>query len=197
LSEGISLIVGLGNPGESYANTRHNAGFRFISAVLKNYTGQLRHENKFGGDIAKVLIAGREVWLLVPMEYMNLSGTAVSKVANFYKIEPKNILVAHDELDIPPGAVRLKIGGGHGGHNGLRDIVPKLGSSDFVRLRIGIGHPGSASKVSSYVLNKAPSAEATLTDTAIDNAVRQLEDIVCGNYQKVMNELHTHNLGNS
>ena len=191
MSEGISLIAGLGNPGEKYANTRHNAGFRFLDAVLKTYDGQLRNESRFGGEVAKLHIAGKEVWLLAPTEFMNLSGNAISKFTRFYKIEPENILVVHDEIDILPGAVRLKVGGGAGGHNGLRDIIPKLGSKDFVRLRIGVGHPGSASQVSNYVLKNAPSSEAVLTDAASDRAVRQIEDIVRGSYQKVMNELHT------
>jgi len=183
------LIVGLGNPGPEYAETRHNAGFRFLDTLLpRGHT--LKAEGKFAGRVARVVIGGQEVWLLAPDTFMNHSGDAVAKFAHFYKIPLSAILVAHDELDLPPGVVRLKVGGGNGGHNGLRDVTEKLGSGDYVRLRIGIGHPGSASQVTSYVLRRAPAAEQELIDAAIARARAHLVDLVHGKFQKVMNELH-------
>jgi PTH1 family peptidyl-tRNA hydrolase len=192
MTQGISLIVGLGNPGKSYAETRHNAGFRFMDGLLRHIGTRLRKESRFDGEAGKVVIAGRDVWLLMPQTYMNASGQSVARLANFYKIAPEEILVVHDELDLQPGTVRLKQGGGHGGHNGLRDIINRLGSRDFMRLRIGIGHPGSAPQVESYVLKKAPKAEQQQIDAAIDAALAQVDEIVHGNYEQVMNDLHTH-----
>ena len=192
MAQGISLIVGLGNPGNQYAETRHNAGFRFIEALLGQLGVSLKTESRFDSDVGKVEIAGREVWLQTPTTFMNASGQAVAKLSRFYKIPVNEILVVHDELDLPPGNVRLKEGGGHGGHNGLRDIIGKLGSRDFMRLRIGIGHPGSAPQVESYVLKKAPKAEQQMIDAAIDAALQQVDEIVHGNYGQVMNELHSH-----
>lgn len=191
MTQGISLIAGLGNPGPEYAETRHNAGFRFLEALLAGGGVALRHESRFKGDCARLTVGGREVWLLAPQTFMNHSGESVAALARFYKIAPAQILVAHDELDLAPGAVRLKIGGGSGGHNGLTDIVEKLGSSDFARLRIGIGHPGSAAQVVSYVLRRAPAAEQELIDEAIARARLHIGEIVQGQHQKVMNVLHS------
>lgn len=193
-SQGISLVAGLGNPGQNYADTRHNAGFRFLDALLERFQGSLKHESRFQGETGRITIAGRGVWLLKPMTFMNLSGDSVGRFAHYYKIPAESILVAHDELDLPPGAVRLKLGGGHAGHNGLRDIIPKLGSRDFVRLRIGIGRPGSSAQVTSYVLKKAPPAEQRLTDAAIAAACEQMDNIVHGEYELAMNALHTHTI---
>jgi len=192
MATGIRLIVGLGNPGSSYAETRHNAGFRFIEQLVSRTGASLKNESKLGGHAAKVTIAGNDVWLLMPDTFMNNSGDSVAAAARFYKVDPEETLVVHDELDLSPGTVRLKVGGGHGGHNGLRDIIPKLGSKEFVRLRIGIGHPGSASQVASYVLKKAPNAEQELTDEAIARALSHIDDIVIGDFERVMNDLHTH-----
>ncbi|KPK10524.1 MAG: peptidyl-tRNA hydrolase [Acidithiobacillales bacterium SG8_45] len=192
MTQGISLIVGLGNPGSNYAETRHNAGFRFIDGLLRRLGASLKNESRFDGEAGKVVIAGRDVWLLMPQTFMNASGQSLARLANFYKIAPEEILVVHDELDLPPGSVRLKQGGGHGGHNGLRDIISRLGSREFMRLRIGIGHPGSAPQVESYVLKKAPKAEQQQIDAAIDAALAQVDEIVHGNYEQVMNDLHTH-----
>ena len=192
MATGIRLIVGLGNPGSSYAETRHNAGFRFIEQLVSRTGASLKNESKLGGHAAKVTIAGNDVWLLMPDTFMNNSGDSVAAAARFYKVDPEETLVVHDELDLSPGSVRLKVGGGHGGHNGLRDIIPKLGSKEFVRLRIGIGHPGSASQVASYVLKKAPNAEQELTDEAIARALSHIDDIVIGDFERVMNDLHTH-----
>lgn len=190
MGPGIDLIVGLGNPGQEYAETRHNAGFRFLGALLSGSGQALRHEARFNADVAKLGLGGRELWLLAPQTFMNHSGDAVSRFAQYYKIAPARILVAYDELDLPPGTVRLKQGGGDGGHNGLHDVVEKLGTPDFLRLRFGIGHPGSAAQVVSYVLRRAPAAEQALIDEAIAAARAHIDDIVQGQYQKVMNALH-------
>jgi len=186
----IALIAGLGNPGPEYAETRHNAGFRFLDALLAGTGQSLRNESRFAGRVARLAIGGNEVWLLAPDTFMNHSGEPVSKLAHFYKIEPAAILVAHDDLDLAPGVVRLKDGGGDGGHNGLKDITEKLGGS-YARLRIGIGHPGTAAQVASYVLKRAPASEQELIDEAIARARLHIEDMVHGQFQKVMNALHT------
>ena len=185
----IALIAGLGNPGPEYAETRHNAGFRFLDALLAGSGQSLRNENRFAGRVARTDIGGSEVWLLAPDTFMNHSGEAVAKLAHFYKIPPEAILVAHDELDLAPGVVRLKVGGGDGGHNGLKDITEKLGGH-YARLRIGIGHPGMAAQVASYVLKRAPASEQELIDEAIARACLHIGDIVHGQFQKVMNALH-------
>ncbi len=189
---GVSLIAGLGNPGAEYAGTRHNAGFRFVDALLGELGGSLRPEGRFSGRAARLAIGGREIWLLEPDTFMNHSGEAVSRLAHYYKIPVEEILIAHDELDLPPGTVRLKRGGGAGGHNGVADIAEKLGEREFLRLRIGIGRPASSAQVVSYVLRRAPVAERELIDTAIRDALGHIEDIVHGHVQKVMNALHTH-----
>jgi len=190
MAQGISLIVGLGNPGPSYSETRHNAGFRFLDTLLSGTGVVLRHESRFNGDAGKFAVAGRDVWLLKPMTFMNHSGDSTAALARFYKIPPAEILVVHDELDLPPGTVRLKVGGGDGGHNGLTDVTGKLGTSEYVRLRIGIGHPGTAAQVVSYVLKHAPKAEQALIDEAIERARTYVGDIVHGEFQRVMNALH-------
>lgn len=189
---GIALVVGLGNPGPEYAETRHNAGFRFLDSLLAGSGQSLRHEGRFAGRVARLVLGGRDVWLLAPDTFMNHSGESVAKFAHFYRIDPESILVAHDELDLAPGVVRLKTGGGDGGHNGLKDITEKLGGGQYLRLRIGIGHPGYASQVASYVLRRAPASEQELIDDAIARAKEHVGDIVSGQFQKVMNVLHTH-----
>lgn len=191
MSSRIQLIVGLGNPGQQYEKTRHNAGFWFIDAIARHHGINLKSENKFHGEVGKGRIDGEEVWLLKPMTFMNKSGQGIAALARFYKIDAENILIAHDELDLAPGTVRLKKGGGHGGHNGLRDTVAQLGSKEFQRLRLGIGHPGHSSQVSGYVLGKAPAIDHALTEGAIDKALDSLSLIVSGDLQKAMNTLHT------
>ena len=193
MAQGISLIVGLGNPGAEYAGTRHNAGFRFLDVLLDATGEKLRAEPRFIANVGKINLTGKDIWLLEPQTFMNHSGDSVAKFAHYFKIPATEILVAHDDLDLPPGTVRLKVGGGDGGHNGLSDITEKLGTSDYVRLRIGIGHPGNAPHVVSYVLKKAPLTEQTLIDAAIMNGKTHVADIVHGEFQKVMNSLHTHN----
>jgi len=192
VTQAIQLVVGLGNPGGEYADTRHNAGFRFLDALLDGSGAHPKMEGRFHASVARLARAGRELWLLAPQNFMNHSGDAVGAFARYYRIEPGAILVAHDDLDLPPGTVRLKRGGGDGGHNGLADVTEKLGTSDYARLRIGIGHPGSSGQVVSYVLRKAPAPEQELIDLAIRRALEHFDEIVQGQFQKVMNELHTH-----
>lgn len=192
MTQTISLIVGLGNPGPEYAETRHNAGFRFLDALLAGSGEALRDESRFNAKVARLRLAGRDVWLLAPQTYMNHSGEAVARFAHYYRIVPAAILVAHDEIDLPPGAVRIKFGGGDGGHNGLKDVTAQLGTADYARLRIGVGHPGNASQVVSYVLKRAPAAEQELIDSAIARARNHIEEIVQGQFQRAMNVLHTH-----
>ena len=191
----IKLIVGLGNLGNEYQDTRHNAGFWFVDALCKRFdVNSLSEESKFKGSTATVNLGGKNVRLLKPSTFMNLSGQSVATLANFYKIESEQILVAHDELDIDPGTARLKVGGGHGGHNGLRDIILSLGNQkNFARLRIGIGHPGNAKQVANFVLKKASKTEQDYMDKAIDVCVDHIEAIVCGEWQLAMNTLHSFN----
>lgn len=192
MSSRIQLIVGLGNPGPQYEQTRHNAGFWFVEAIARHHGGSFKSENKFHGEACKVRVGGEELWLLKPMTFMNKSGQAIAALARFYKIPPEGILVAHDELDLPPGDIRLKTGGGHGGHNGLRDTINQLGGSrDFQRLRIGIGHPGHSSQVTGYVLGKAPADEQLEMENAIDRALDVLPLAISGELQKAMNQLHS------
>jgi PTH1 family peptidyl-tRNA hydrolase len=191
LSSPVQLIVGLGNPGPKYEQTRHNVGFVFVDALARAKGATFRPENKFHGDVCKLSLGGSDVWLLKPGTFMNLSGKAVAALARFYKLAPESVLVVHDELDIAPGQLRLKQGGGHGGHNGLRDIIAQLGSRDFYRLRIGIGHPGSSRDVTNYVLGKASGDDCQLIEHAIDDALHELPLILDGEWQKAMNHLHS------
>jgi PTH1 family peptidyl-tRNA hydrolase len=190
LSSRIQLVVGLGNPGPQYEKTRHNAGFLFIDAIARAHGINLKFETKFHGEVGKGRIYGEEVWLLKPLTFMNRSGQGVAALASFYKIEAEQILIAHDELDLPPGTVRLKQGGGHGGHNGLRDSIAQLGSREFQRLRLGIGHPGHASQVSGYVLSKASGSDQQLIEQAVDKAIDNLSLMLSGDLQQAMNQLH-------
>jgi peptidyl-tRNA hydrolase, PTH1 family len=181
--------VGLGNPGPTYARTRHNAGFELVDELARRTGVSFRHESRHQGELVRAGIGGSDVWLLKPMTYMNLSGQSVRSVAGFYRIPPQSILVAHDELDFPPGVVRLKEGGGHGGHNGLRDLIAQLGD-DFWRLRIGIGHPGDRDAVLNYVLGRPPAAEATLIHEAVLAAADAVPVMLSDGAQKAMNRLH-------
>ena len=187
----ISLIVGLGNPGKEYAQTRHNAGFWFVERIAEKYGITLKADPKFFGISGRGNIEGQDVRLLLPTTFMNLSGKSVVPFCKFYQVAPEAMLIAHDELDMNPGVIRLKTGGGHGGHNGLRDIVPHLGPN-FHRLRIGIGHPGSKERVSGHVLNKAPSSEQGLMDDAIDHALSRLKLLVNGDIQQAMNQINAY-----
>lgn len=185
----ISLIVGLGNPGTEYAQTRHNAGFWYVERLAQRYGISLKSESRFHGLTGRGQIEGHDVRLLLPSTFMNRSGQAVVPMAKFFQVSPAQLLIAHDELDLASGVIRLKSGGGHGGHNGLRDIVPHLGA-EFHRLRIGIGHPGHRDKVTSHVLGKAPTAEQALLDQALDEALRLTDLIVAGNISQAMNQLN-------
>jgi len=189
----IQLVAGLGNPGAKYEQTRHNAGFWFVDALARQYAGQFQHESRYKSDIARCTIAGHDCRLQKPMDFMNCSGRPVASLAGFYRIPRNGILVVHDDLDLPPGTVRLKQDGGHGGHNGLRDLIPSLGGNDFLRLRIGIGHPGQRDDVVGYVLKPAPPDERAAIDAAIDAALGVLPDIVAGRLDKAMKDLHTRN----
>lgn len=188
---GIRLIVGLGNPGREYETTRHNAGFWWVERIAATRGATLNAEKKFHGLAARTHLAGQEVWLLEPQTFMNRSGQAVGALAGFYKILPEEILVVHDELDLPPGDARLKKGGGHGGHNGLRDIIAHLGTPEFWRLRLGIGHPGDKNQVSDYVLHPAGREEQERIDAAVDKSLPLLPQLLAGDFPAAMLKLHT------
>lgn len=188
----IQLIVGLGNPGSEYDQTRHNAGADFVTELARQHGALLAPDKKFFGSYAQIAIDHRPVRLLIPATYMNRSGQAVSALANFYKIPPEAILVAHDELDMPPGIAKLKIGGGHGGHNGLRDIISALGNHNgFARLRIGIGHPGDARQVAAYVLKRAPADDFNKIEDSLNAACKVMPPLTRGEWNAAMKELHT------
>ncbi len=191
------MIVGLANPGAEYAQTRHNAGAWYVDLLAQRYSQPLKEESKFFGYTARLNLAGNDVRLLVPTTFMNLSGKSVAAVATFYRILPEEILVAHDELDLPPGVAKLKLGGSNGGHNGLKDIQSKLGNNpNFYRLRIGIGHPGDRNKVVGFVLGKPPATEQTLIDDAVDESLRCTEILLKEGMTKAMNRLHAFKAGN-
>lgn len=189
----LKAIIGLGNPGANYEATRHNAGAWIVEAVAREAGGELRPEKKFLGLHAKVILHGQEVHLLVPTTFMNRSGGAVAALSQFFRIAPDEILVAHDELDLPPGQARYKQGGGHGGHNGLRDIISALGNDNsFHRLRVGIGHPGDARQVTNYVLGRPGKAEHAAIEAAIDECLATLPQALSGDLAKAMNRLHSY-----
>lgn len=190
MEQGIRCIIGLGNPGDKYQDTRHNAGFWLVDALAHRHGLQLRPESKFFGQTAKLSLPSGDCWLLKPTTFMNRSGQAASSLARFYRLSPEQILVAHDELDLPAGTVRLKKGGGHGGHNGLRDIISALGSKEFYRLRLGIDHPGHRDQVTDYVLSRPSREDKQKIENAIDLAIDQIEALLSGNYQQLMNKLH-------
>jgi PTH1 family peptidyl-tRNA hydrolase len=187
----MQCVVGLGNPGAKYEGTRHNAGFWLVDELARRHAVVLRQENKFSGDLARASGPSGEFWLLKPTTFMNHSGRSVAALCNFYKIDPQRMIVAYDELDLEPGVVRLKTGGGHGGHNGLRDIASALGSQAFHRLRIGIGHPGHKEAVVGHVLSRPGKADQEAIDNGIDEALRLWDTVMAGDLQKAMNTLHT------
>jgi PTH1 family peptidyl-tRNA hydrolase len=187
----IKLIIGLGNPGREYEATRHNAGFWWVDEFARANGANFKADSKFHGLVARAALRGHEVHLLKPQTFMNISGRAVGAVAQFYKIEPANILVVHDELDLPPGSAKLKLGGGHGGHNGLKDIIAHLGTKDFWRLRIGIGHPGERAEVSDYVLHAPRKEEQALMDEAMQRAQDIAPLIIEGKLEAAMLKLHS------
>lgn len=189
MNEPISLIVGLGNPGDKYTETRHNAGFWFLDRVANHFNTTFKTDTKFKGEVASFQQDSERVWLLKPNTFMNLSGESLGPFAKYYGIDSLAVLVVHDELDLSPGIARYKKAGGHGGHNGLRDIF-KHYSKDFWRLRIGVGHPGDKSEVLSFVMKPSPRAEMKLIDNAMDRALDTMPDILTGDLEAAMRSLH-------
>jgi len=190
ISQPIQLIVGLGNPGAKYEQTRHNAGFWFLDQWLVDSSIRLKEDKNFQGLVGRMEVASESIWCLKPATFMNRSGQSVRALSYFYKIPVEQILVVHDELDLPVGVARLKRGGGHGGHNGLRDISDHLGK-DFMRLRIGIDHPGNKDQVIDYVLDKPSKQHRALIDRAIEDACAVMPMILAGEFDRAMNQLHT------
>ena len=186
----IRLLVGLGNPGPEYEATRHNAGFWFIDAVARELRTSLAPERSYHGLAARVNRPDGPVWLLEPMTFMNLSGKSVAALARFFKIAPEEILVAHDELDLLPGQVKMKQGGSHAGHNGLKDIQAQLGSADFWRLRLGVGHPGVKAEVVNYVLRKPPVEQAEAIGKSIDQSIGALDLLLAGEMERALMKVH-------
>ncbi|MDO5073046.1 MAG: aminoacyl-tRNA hydrolase [Neisseria animaloris] len=187
----IKLIAGLGNPGNEYVHTRHNAGFWFLDELAWEWKAHFKEEKKFYGEVARVARPEGEVWLLKPNTFMNRSGQAVAALVQFYKIKPEEILVVHDELDIPCGRIRFKLGGGNGGHNGLKDIQARLGTPNFYRLRLGIDHPGDRNLVVSYVLNKPSADDRALIDEAVAKSLKNLPLILAGEFEEAVRVLHS------
>ncbi|MFO1182043.1 aminoacyl-tRNA hydrolase [Ottowia sp.] len=187
----IKLFVGLGNPGPEYAATRHNAGFWWIDQLARRLNVSLTLERAYKGRVARASVAGQSVWLLEPQTFMNLSGQSVSALARFFKIAPDEILVAHDELDLPAGEAKLKFGGGHAGHNGLRDIHAQLGTGDYWRLRLGIGHPGARHEVVGWVLQRPPLDEQIAIEQAADRAAAAFELLAAGDMNAATQRIHT------
>ncbi|MDA1298511.1 MAG: aminoacyl-tRNA hydrolase [Proteobacteria bacterium] len=192
MSAPLSLIVGVGNPGSQYAQTRHNVGVWFVQRLAEQYGGVFREEKKFFGQTCSITVSDQEVRLLIPSTYMNESGKSVGALVNFFRIPHQRMLVAHDELDLATGIIRIKQGGGLAGHNGLRDISRCLaGSQEYNRLRIGVGHPGMKEAVTGHVLGKASVEDRTIIDECIGQAIEVLPLMVAGQWQRAMNELHT------
>jgi len=187
----IKLFVGLGNPGPDYEATRHNAGFWWIDALARELKVNLVPERSYYGLAGRTSVNGQSVWLLQPQTFMNLSGKSVASLARFFKIQPEEILVVHDELDLPPGQVKLKRGGSHAGHNGLRDIHAQLGSPDYWRLRIGIGHPGEKSEVANWVLKKPAPDQRTLIEDSIAHSLKAHAVMLAGDMDKATLLVHT------
>ncbi|CUS48777.1 MAG: peptidyl-tRNA hydrolase Pth [Idiomarinaceae bacterium HL-53] len=192
MSNDIRLIVGLGNPGPEYDKTRHNAGFWFIESLAKYFSVPLSADSKYKGFVARLPAPYADVRLLMPQTFMNRSGQSVGPMAQFFKLQPEQILVVHDELDLPAGVAKFKQGGGHGGHNGLRDIISVLGNqNNFHRLRLGIGHPGHKDQVTGYVLGKPPTNERNDIDAIIDDAVRAMPAVLQGKLLEAKQQLHS------
>ncbi|VAW44642.1 Peptidyl-tRNA hydrolase [hydrothermal vent metagenome] len=186
----MQVIFGLGNPGDKYQATRHNAGFWYVDALAVAFNCQFKTEKKFKAEIATLTHMGQKLWLVKPQTFMNCSGQSVIPLINFYRIPVDEILVAYDELDIPAGTAKLKRGGGHGGHNGLRDIIPGIGA-DFKRLRVGIGHPGDKSKVTPWVLGKPSLGDRISIERCIDKCVVETDNLIKGDWAKAMKNIHT------
>lgn len=187
----IQLVAGLGNPGAKYEQTRHNAGFWFVDGISEQHHCRLRYEARFHGDVGRCELRGHDCRLQRPATYMNRSGQAVVALTHFFRIPRDEVLVVHDELDLPAGVARLKRGGGHGGHNGLRDLIAHLGGNDFLRLRIGIGHPGNRDQVIDYVLQRPSKQDREMIQGAIERAVDVMPLAVSGELERAMHKLHS------
>ncbi len=190
MSKNIRIIAGLGNPEDRYERTLHNAGFWFVDALARKYGGRFRYEKKFDADYCRINLHGEDVWLVRPQSYMNNSGQPIRGLLDYYRLRVSELLVAHDEIDLPPGTVRLKEGGGHGGHNGLRDIVRHCGA-EFLRLRLGVGHPGEKDEVTNYVLKRGSSDVEAAVERNIDDAIAVMPELVDGDISAAMKKLHT------
>ncbi len=190
MSSHLSIIAGLGNPEDRYERTLHNAGFWFVDEVVRRERGQFRYEKRFDADICKLKIAGEDIWLVKPQSYMNLSGGPVRGMLDYYRLPGTGLLVVHDEIDLPPGTARLKKGGGHGGHNGIRDVIRHCGA-DFMRLRLGVGHPGDKDMVTGYVLKRGSSEVESALQKVIGEAADILPILVESGLNAAMKELHT------
>ena len=190
MKKSVRIIAGLGNPEEKYERTLHNAGFWFVDALARKFGGHFRYEKKFDAEICRVTMHGEDVWLVKPQSYMNHSGPPVRGMLDYYRLRPAQLLVAHDEIDLQPGIVRIKEGGGHGGHNGIRDVIQHCGA-DFLRLRLGVGHPGEKDKVTNYVLKRGSSEVESAIERNIDDAIAVLPELIDGNVNAAMKKLHT------
>ncbi len=190
MSQSIHIVAGLGNPEDKYERTLHNAGFWFVDALARKYGGSFRFDKKFDADFCRIKLHGNDVWLVKPQSYMNLSGAPIRSVMDYYRLNVDQLLVAHDEIDLPPGTTRLKKGGGHGGHNGLRDIIQHCGA-EFVRLRLGVGHPGEKSQVTNYVLKRAPADVERAIEDNIDDAVAVMPLLLEDGLNAATKKLHT------
>ena len=190
MTKSIRIIAGLGNPEDKYERTLHNAGFWFVDALARKYGGDFRYDKKFDADYCRINLHGEDVWLVKPQSYMNLSGGPIRGVMDYYRHTVDELLVAHDEIDLPPGTTRLKKGGGHGGHNGLRDIIQHCGA-EFVRLRLGVGHPGEKSQVTNYVLKRGPADVERAIEENIDEAMAVMPILLDDGLNAAMKALHT------
>jgi PTH1 family peptidyl-tRNA hydrolase len=186
----LSIIAGLGNPGDKHERTLHNAGFWYIDALAKKFAAKFRYEKKFDADCCRINIGDEEIWLVKPQSYMNLSGGPIRAVMDYYRLKPAQLLVAHDEIDLPPGTVRLKQGGGHGGHNGIRDVIQHCGA-DFMRLRLGVGHPGEKSMVTAYVLKRGSGEVEAAIERNLDDAIAVMPALIDDGLNAAMKKLHT------
>jgi PTH1 family peptidyl-tRNA hydrolase len=190
MSKPIRIIAGLGNPGEKYERTLHNAGFWFVDELARKYGGSFRYEKKFDAEYCRINLQGEDIWLVKPQSYMNQSGGPIRGVLDYYRLTIAELLVAHDEIDLPPGTTRLKLGGGHGGHNGLRDIIRHCGA-EFLRLRLGVGHPGEKDMVTNYVLKRGSAETEDAIQRDIDDAMGVIPELVDGEINAAMKKLHT------
>ncbi len=190
MAAAVTIIAGLGNPDSKYERTLHNAGFWFVDALARKYGGDLRFDKKFDADIGRIKLQDKDVWLVKPQSFMNLSGGPMRGMLDYYRLRPQELLVAHDEIDLSPGTVRLKQGGGHGGHNGIRDVIQHCGA-DFMRLRVGVGHPGEKSKVTNYVLKKGSADVEAAVEQTLDDAVAVMPILMQDGLNAAMKKLHT------